>query len=128
MFCHLFLFHNCSVEGGELFDRVVSVTRFEEPTAKLLFYQMLVAVKVSWKLTLLYFKLKGFKWFGERGERSLKDVVEAVAFVTGGFVGVWWSTTKLQKQVSKPQEDENERRMRTIGGGRFLPPTSPFFL
>jgi len=33
------------VEGGELFDRVVSVTRFEEPTAKLLFYQMLVAVK-----------------------------------------------------------------------------------
>ncbi|XP_027059568.1 serine/threonine-protein kinase Chk2-like [Pocillopora damicornis] len=33
------------VEGGELFDRVVSVTRFEEPVAKLLFYQMLVAVK-----------------------------------------------------------------------------------
>ncbi|CAH3110770.1 unnamed protein product [Porites lobata] len=33
------------VEGGELFDRIVSVTRFEEPTAKLLFYQMLVAVK-----------------------------------------------------------------------------------
>ena len=39
--------HNYSVEGGELFDRVVSVTRFEEPTAKLLFYQMLVAVKVG---------------------------------------------------------------------------------
>lgn len=37
-----------SVEGGELFDRIVSVTRFEEPTAKLLFYQMLVAVKVCW--------------------------------------------------------------------------------
>jgi len=33
------------VEGGELFDRVVSVVRFEEPIAKLLFYQMLVAVK-----------------------------------------------------------------------------------
>lgn len=33
------------VEGGELFDRIVSVGRFEEPTAKLLFYQMLVAVK-----------------------------------------------------------------------------------
>ena len=42
------------MEGGELFDRVVSVTRFEEPTAKLLFYQMLVAVKVS-KLLLLCF-------------------------------------------------------------------------
>ena len=41
------LIHNYSVEGGELFDRVVSVTRFEEPTAKLLFYQMLVAVKVG---------------------------------------------------------------------------------
>jgi len=41
------LIYNYSVEGGELFDRVVSVTRFEEPTAKLLFYQMLVAVKVS---------------------------------------------------------------------------------
>lgn len=36
------------MEGGELFDRIVSVTRFEEPTAKLLFYQMLVAVKVCW--------------------------------------------------------------------------------
>lgn len=46
------LIHNYSVEGGELFDRVVSVTRFEEPTAKLLFYQMLVAVKVG-KLLLL---------------------------------------------------------------------------
>ena len=34
------------VEGGELFDRVVSVGRFEEQTAKLLFYQMLDAVKV----------------------------------------------------------------------------------
>ncbi|XP_068749664.1 serine/threonine-protein kinase Chk2-like [Montipora capricornis] len=33
------------VVGGELFDRIVSVTRFEEPIAKLLFYQMLVAVK-----------------------------------------------------------------------------------
>lgn len=41
-------FHYASVEGGELFDRIVSVTRFEEPTAKLLFYQMLVAVKVCW--------------------------------------------------------------------------------
>ena len=40
--------HYASVEGGELFDRIVSVTRFEEPTAKLLFYQMLVAVKVCW--------------------------------------------------------------------------------
>ena len=55
MFCCLFLFHNCSVEGGELFDRVVSVTRFEEPTAKLLFYQMLVAVKVGYKVTLFFF-------------------------------------------------------------------------
>ena len=52
LFCVLLLVYNCSVEGGELFDRVVSVTRFEEPTAKLLFYQMLVAVKVGCKMTL----------------------------------------------------------------------------
>ncbi len=34
------------MEGGELFDRVVSVGKFSERIAKLLFYQMLVAVKV----------------------------------------------------------------------------------
>ena len=34
------------VEGGELFDRVVSVGQFEEKTAKLLFYQMVTAIKV----------------------------------------------------------------------------------
>ncbi|XP_046579376.1 serine/threonine-protein kinase Chk2-like [Haliotis rubra] len=33
------------VEGGELFDRVVSVGQFDEPTAKLLFYQMVAACK-----------------------------------------------------------------------------------
>lgn len=43
----------CSVEGGELFDRIVSVGRFEEPTAKLLFYQMLVAVKVRYSIILI---------------------------------------------------------------------------
>lgn len=42
----------CRVEGGELFDRVVSVGKFSEPTAKLLFYQMLVAVKVGGNLLL----------------------------------------------------------------------------
>ena len=36
----------CSVEGGELFDRVVSLKKLEEPFAKFLFYQMLVTVKV----------------------------------------------------------------------------------
>ena len=36
-----------SVEGGELFDRVIiSMGKFTETMAKLLFYQMLVAVKV----------------------------------------------------------------------------------
>lgn len=34
------------MEGGELFDRLVSQGRFDEPTAKLYFYQMLQAVKV----------------------------------------------------------------------------------
>ena len=43
----VYLLNTNSVEGGELFDRVVNVGQFEEKTAKLLFYQMLVAVKVS---------------------------------------------------------------------------------
>lgn len=34
------------VEGGELFDRVVDMGKFSEPVAKLMFYQLLVAVKV----------------------------------------------------------------------------------
>lgn len=35
------------VEGGELFDKVVSISQYDEPTAKLLFYQMVLACKVS---------------------------------------------------------------------------------
>ncbi|XP_063419076.1 serine/threonine-protein kinase Chk2-like [Mytilus trossulus] len=33
------------VEGGELFDKVVSIGQYDEPTAKLLFYQIIHAVK-----------------------------------------------------------------------------------
>lgn len=33
------------VEGGELFDKVVSISQYDEPTAKLLFYQMVSACK-----------------------------------------------------------------------------------
>ena len=51
--CVLFSSVFCSVEGGELFDRIVSVGRFEEPTAKLLFYQMLVAVKVCYSIIII---------------------------------------------------------------------------
>ena len=39
--------HSTRVEGGELFDRVVDMGKFSEPVAKLLFYQLLVAVKVT---------------------------------------------------------------------------------
>ena len=34
------------MEGGELFDRVADAGGFKEPLAKLLFYQMVQAVKV----------------------------------------------------------------------------------
>ena len=45
---HLFLFVIvfCRVEGGELFDRVVNLGLLEEDLAKLLFYQMVLGVKV----------------------------------------------------------------------------------
>ncbi|XP_069135324.1 serine/threonine-protein kinase Chk2-like isoform X1 [Argopecten irradians] len=33
------------VDGGELFDKVVSIGQYDEPTAKLLFYQMVLACK-----------------------------------------------------------------------------------
>lgn len=33
------------VEGGELFDKVVSIGRYDESTAKLLFFQMVLAIK-----------------------------------------------------------------------------------
>jgi serine/threonine-protein kinase Chk2 len=33
------------MEGGELFDRIVNQGRFDEPTAKLYFYQMVQAIK-----------------------------------------------------------------------------------
>ncbi|KAL4223284.1 Checkpoint kinase 2 [Mactra antiquata] len=33
------------IEGGELFDKVVSISQYDEPTAKLLFYQMVLACK-----------------------------------------------------------------------------------
>ena len=35
------------IEGGELFDRIVSTGRLSESTAKLFFYQMVLAVNVS---------------------------------------------------------------------------------
>lgn len=38
---------SCSVEGGELFDKVVSIGKYNEATAKLLFFQIATAVKVS---------------------------------------------------------------------------------
>ena len=35
-----------SVEGGELFDKVISIDHYDEKTAKLIFYQMVLAIKV----------------------------------------------------------------------------------
>lgn len=43
-----------SIEGGELFDRIVNVGKFSEDTAKLLFYQMLLAVKVGVALHMIF--------------------------------------------------------------------------
>ena len=36
-----------SVDGGELFDKVVSIGQYDEPTGKLISYQMVCAVKVG---------------------------------------------------------------------------------
>jgi hypothetical protein len=35
------------VEGGELFDKVVELGQYDEKTAKLLFFQMVRAIKVG---------------------------------------------------------------------------------
>jgi hypothetical protein len=40
------LYVTFSVEGGELFDRVIAAGRLSEPVSKLLFYQMVLGVKV----------------------------------------------------------------------------------
>lgn len=42
---------NLRVEGGELFDKIISIEKYDEPTAKFLFYQMVQAIKVNKKLT-----------------------------------------------------------------------------
>ena len=36
-----------SVRGGELFDKVTTIGKYDEKTSKILFYQMLLAVSVS---------------------------------------------------------------------------------
>ncbi len=59
-----------SVEGGELFDRVISVGRFEEPVAKFLFLQMVYGVKVSAHLSLVCSKGTFFH-FSLTDKRSL---------------------------------------------------------
>jgi hypothetical protein len=38
-----------SVEGGELFDRVIASGHLSEQVSKLLFYQMVLGVKVSYQ-------------------------------------------------------------------------------
>lgn len=41
------LWYRFRVDGGELFDKVVSIGQYDEPTAKLMSYQMVCAVKVK---------------------------------------------------------------------------------
>lgn len=73
------------VEGGELFDRVVSVTRFEEPTAKLLFYQMLVAVKYLHEQGITHRDLKpeNVLLFSEKNETVIKITDFGLSKVVG---------------------------------------------
>ena len=33
------------IEGGELFDKIVEISRYPEPAAKFLFYQMVLAIR-----------------------------------------------------------------------------------
>lgn len=47
--CLKFLFNPITrVEGGELFDKVIDIDKYEEDVAKLLFFQMATAIKVGW--------------------------------------------------------------------------------
>ncbi|XP_050410649.1 serine/threonine-protein kinase Chk2 isoform X2 [Patella vulgata] len=75
------------VEGGELFDRVVSVSQFSEPVAKLLFYQMVVAIKYLHDQGITHRDLKpeNILLSGENNETLIKVTDFGLSkFVDGG--------------------------------------------
>ncbi|XP_078599628.1 serine/threonine-protein kinase Chk2-like isoform X1 [Branchiostoma floridae x Branchiostoma japonicum] len=73
------------VEGGELFDRVVSLGRFTEPVAKLLFYQMLVAVKYLHEQGITHRDLKPENVL--LGSDEMETIIKVTDFGLSKFVG-----------------------------------------
>ena len=49
------------VEGGELFDRVVSESQFEEDIAKLLFYQMALSIQVVFSYCFIIYYIMYYR-------------------------------------------------------------------
>ena len=48
------------MRGGELFDKVIKIGKYDEKTSKILFYQMLLAVSVSNDVIVHHYRFFNF--------------------------------------------------------------------
>ena len=48
------------MRGGELFDKVIEIGKYDEKTSKILFYQMLLAVSVSNDVIVHHYRFFNF--------------------------------------------------------------------
>ena len=80
------------VEGGELFDKVVKLGQYDEPTAKLLFYQMVLAIKYLHDQGISHRDLKP-----ENILLSSEDKNETLIKVTDFGMSKFFDTTSMMK-------------------------------